>query len=45
VNCFALGPDGTLYADNLAGAFDPYQQIVSVVSGRAASLWQGQRSK
>jgi sugar lactone lactonase YvrE len=45
VDCFALGPDGTLYADNFAGAFDPYQQIVSVVEGRATSLWQGRPSR
>jgi len=38
----ALGPDGTLYADNLGPpAFEPYQQIVSVVGGRGASLWRG----
>jgi hypothetical protein len=38
---FAIGPGGTLYVDNLNGAFDPYQQIVQVVNGQATSLWQG----
>ena len=39
---FALGPDGTLYADNLGPpAFEPFQQIVSVVDGRGVSLWRG----
>jgi hypothetical protein len=41
VNYFAIGPNGTLYADNLNGAFDPYQQIVDVANGEAMSLWQG----
>ena len=39
---FAYAPDGTLYADNMpTSGFDPYQQIVSVTSGRGASLWHG----
>jgi len=41
VDFFTLAPNGSLYADNLNGAFDPYQQIVSVVGGRAKSLWRG----
>ena len=41
VSDFAIGPNGTLYADNLNGAFDPYQQIVQVANGHATSLWQG----
>jgi hypothetical protein len=41
VSYFAIGPNGTLYADNLNGAFDPYQQIVQVANGQATSLWQG----
>jgi plastocyanin len=41
VDCFAIAPDGTLYADNLSGPFDPYQQIVSVTDGHATSLWRG----
>ncbi len=40
---FALGPDGTLFADNLGPpAFEPFQQIVSVVGGRGVSLWRGE---
>jgi hypothetical protein len=39
---FALGPDGTLYADNLGPpAFEPFQQIVSVFDGHGVSLWRG----
>jgi len=39
---FAYAPDGTLYADNMpTSGFDPYQQIVSVMSGQGASLWHG----
>ncbi len=39
---FALGPDGTLYADNLGPpAFEPFQQIVSVEDGHGVSLWRG----
>jgi hypothetical protein len=39
---FALGPDGTLYADNLGPpAFEPFQQIVSVTDGHGVSLWRG----
>ena len=41
VSYFAIAPNGTLYADNLNGAFDPYQQIVEVTNGQATSLWQG----
>jgi hypothetical protein len=41
VSYFAIGPNGTLYADNLNGAFDPYQQIVQVTDTQATSLWQG----
>ena len=45
VSYFAIGPDGTLYADNLNGAFDPYQQIVRVADGQATSLWRGAASR
>jgi hypothetical protein len=39
---FVLGPDGTLYADDLGPpAFEPFQQIVSVAGGRGESLWRG----
>jgi hypothetical protein len=39
---FALGPNGLLYADNLGPpAFEPFQQIVSIVDGRGVSLWRG----
>jgi glucose/arabinose dehydrogenase len=42
LNFFAVAPNGTLYADDLGPpAFEPYQQIVSVAHGHAASLWQG----
>ena len=43
---FALGPDGTLYADNLGPpGFEPYQQIVSVTDGHGVSLWRGASRK
>ena len=39
---FALAQDGTLYADNLGPpAFEPFQQIVSVIGGHGVSLWRG----
>ncbi len=39
---FTLAPDGTLLADNLGPpAFEPFQQIVSIVDGRGTSLWRG----
>jgi hypothetical protein len=42
LNFFAVAPNGTLYADDLGPpVFEPYQQIVSVDHGHAASLWQG----
>ena len=41
-NYFVLAPDGAVYADNLGPpAFEPYQQIVSVVDGHGLSLWRG----
>ena len=41
-NYFALGPDGTLYADNLGPpAFEPFQQIISVADGHGSPLWRG----
>ena len=44
VSYFAIAPDGVLYADDLDGAFGPFQQIVQVVDGRASSIWRGPQS-
>ena len=39
---FALGPDGTIYADDLGPpAFESYQQIVAIGDGRGVALWRG----
>jgi hypothetical protein len=39
---FAIGTNGTLYADDLGPpAFEPMQQLVSVSHGHAESLWRG----
>jgi hypothetical protein len=39
---FAVATNGDLYADNLGPpGFEPYQQLISVAGGHAASLWRG----